>query len=122
MNTANTKLSDNWRAPSAALTALTACLLIGAVGTTHAATPGGAPAIKVAYGDLNVDSVPGTQALYARIVAAAREVCAYREVDIRDLGALSRAQACEARAISQAVHDVHSPALAALSNARVRHG
>ena len=120
MTTANTRLSDNWRAP--ALTALTACLLVGAVGTSHAATPANPPAIRVVYSDLNLESVPGTQALYARIVSAAREVCASREVDIRDLGALARAQSCEARAITQAVHDVHSPALAALFNARVGHG
>jgi UrcA family protein len=121
MNTVSTTQTGNWHT-SAALTALTACLLVGAAGATHAATPGDPPAVRVAYSDLNLESVPGTQALYARIVSAARQVCASREVDIRDLGALSRVQACEARAITQAVHDVHSPALAALSNARVRHG
>jgi UrcA family protein len=107
------RLSDNWR-HSATLTALTACLLVGAAATTHAATPSNPPAIKVAYGDLNLDSVPGTQALYTRIVSAARTVCGSRYVDIRDLGALARTQACETRAVTQAVQDVHSPALAAL--------
>jgi UrcA family protein len=121
MTTGNTRLLDNWHT-SGALTACTACLLVGAFGTTHAATPGAAPAIKVAYSDLNLESVSGTQALYARIVSAARDVCSAREVDIRDLGALARAQACETRAITQAVHDVHSPALAALSTTRVPHG
>ncbi|HKD54872.1 MAG TPA: UrcA family protein [Steroidobacteraceae bacterium] len=121
MTTATTRLSDNWRTCTT-LAALSACLLVGATATTHAATPADPPAIKVAYGDLNLQSAPGTEALYARIVSAAREVCGSREVDIRDLGALARAQACESRAISQAVRDVHSPALAALSGARVRHG
>ena len=120
MTTAITRLSANRH--SAALTALTACVLMGAIATTHAATPANPPAIKVAYGDLNLESVPGTQALYARIVSAAREVCGSREVDIRDLGALARAQTCESRAIARAVQDVHSPALAALFDARVRRG
>ena len=119
--TTTLRLTNNWR-HSAVLTALTACVLVGAAGASHAATPAAAPAIRVAYGDLNLDSTPGTQALYARIVSAAREVCGSRATDIRDLGALARAQACEARAITQAVHDVHSPALAALSNTHVRHG
>lgn len=120
MNT-TARLTDTWR-PSAVLTALTACVLVGAAGATHAATPADPPAIKVAYGDLNLDSTPGTEALYARIVSAAREVCGSRTADIRDLAAFARVQACEARAITQAVHDVHSPALAALSSARVQHG
>ena|SRR5215831_15293590 len=121
MTTATTRLSDNWRT-SATLTALTACLLVGTAATTHAATPANPPAVKVAYGDLNLESLPGTEALYARIVSAAREVCGSRDVDNRNLSALARTRACESRAISQAVHDVHSPALAALSGARVRHG
>lgn len=121
MTTATARLNDNWRT-SATLTALTACLMVGGIATSHAATPVDAPAVRIAYGDLNLDSQPGTQALYARIVSAAREVCGSRSVDIRDLGALARAQACESRAITQAVHEVHSPALAALSGTRVRHG
>ena len=121
MTIATTRLSHNWHT-SAALTALTACLLVGAAGNSRAATPANPPAVKVTYGDLNLESTPGTQVLYARIESAARQVCGSREVDIRDLGALSRAQSCESRAIAQAVQAVHSPALAALSNARVRHG
>ena len=104
------------------LTALTACLMVGAVTTSHAATPVDPPAVRIAYSDLNLDSSSGTEALYARIKSAAREVCGSRSVDIRDLGALSRAQVCESRAITQAVHEVHSPALAALSGTRVPHG
>jgi UrcA family protein len=121
MTTAPTRLSDNWRI-SATLTALTACLLVGAAATTHAATPAAPPAIKVAYGDLNLESASGTEALYARIVSAARTVCGSGDVDGRNLAALAHARSCESRAVAQAVHDVHSPALAALSGARVRHG
>jgi UrcA family protein len=121
MTTAIMRLSAN-RRHFAALTALTACVLVGTTATTHAATPSNPPTIKVAYADLNLESAPGAQALYARIVSAARQVCGSRDVDIRDLGALARAQTCESGAIAKAVQDVHSPALAALFDARVRHG
>jgi UrcA family protein len=113
--------SDYWRVP-AALTALTACLLVGAAGSAHAAVADdGAPAVHVSYGDLNLASDQGTRALYARIVSAARAVCHADEVDIRDLWALSSERSCERQAIARAVNDVHSARLAALSAARPQH-
>jgi UrcA family protein len=50
--------------------------------------------------------------LLQRITRAARQVC---EIDdIRDLTALAQSQACERRAVTEAVDAVHSERLAAL--------
>jgi UrcA family protein len=112
-----------YRRTSAALTALAACLLVGASGAAQAAAPADAlPTVTVRYGDLNLGTEQGTSALYARIVFAARQVCFSSQVDHRDLKAFSLARACETRAIAQAVHDVNSPRLAALYGTRLRHG
>jgi UrcA family protein len=114
--------SDYWRA-SAALTALTACLLVGVAASAHATTADdSAPSVTVSYRDLNLATDQGTKALYARIVSAARAVCGADEVDIRDLGALSSERSCERQAIEHAVSDVHSARQAALYVARPRHG
>jgi UrcA family protein len=90
-------------------------------GAAQADMPG-ETAIKVSYSDLNLTTAAGSQALYGRIVTAARRVCGTDKVDIRDLNTLASAQRCEAQAIAGAVHQVHSPALAALSSARARQG
>jgi UrcA family protein len=90
-------------------------------GAAQADMPG-ETAIKVSYGDLNLTTAAGSQALYGRIVSAARRVCGTDKVDIRDLNTLASAQRCEAQAIAGAVHQVHNPALAALSSARARQG
>jgi UrcA family protein len=113
------KISD-YRHVSATLTALTVCLVAGAAGVAHAAAP--ARSVTVAYGDLNLASAQGTDALYARIVSAAREVCGAGEVDIRDLRGLAAERTCESNAIAQAVHAVHNPALAALYGTRQPQG
>jgi UrcA family protein len=105
---------------AAALTVLAACTAIGAVGSAHAATAD-VPALKVRYSDLNLSSEQGSLALYGRIVAAARQVCAVD--DIRDLRAFAAATACREQAIAQAVRDVKSPTLASVHAERLRqHG
>ena len=115
--------SDYWHVPAAAVTALTACLLVGASGIAQATiADDSAPAVHVRYGDLNLASDQGTKVLYARIVTAARAVCHAGEVDIRDLGALSSERSCERQAIEHAVSDVHSAKLAALAAAGPPHG
>jgi UrcA family protein len=119
MTSIMSKISD-YRHVSATLTALTVCLVAGAAGAAHAATP--ARSVTVSYGDLNLASAQGTDALYARIVSAAREVCGAGEVDIRNLHALASERTCESSAIAQAVHAVHSPALAALYGTRQPQG
>jgi UrcA family protein len=107
---------------AAALAVLSACLATGAAGVARAdAATGETPAVTVAYGDLNLDSAQGSVALYARIAAAARKVCAMPD-DIRDLGALASARSCERQAIARAVAVVNSPRLAAVYDAHLRHG
>jgi UrcA family protein len=95
--------------------ALAACLLSVAAGTAAAASAAddsaGVRTMRVAYGDLNLATEQGSRALYARIEAAARQVCA--PDDPRNLEAFAAARACKARAIARAVNDVHSPMLAA---------
>lgn len=121
--TALTTHSIDFRRSTAALAALTACLLLGAAGAAHAVQPAdAAPTVRVSYGDLNLASEQGNSTLYARIVSAARTVCGVGEVDIRDLHALASARSCEAHAIAQAVSDVPSPKLAALYSSRLRRG
>jgi UrcA family protein len=107
----------------AALLALTVCLM-GTAAVTKAATPASAPArsMTVAYGDLNLNSTQGTNALYARIVSAAREVCGADKVDIRNLGAFASERSCESGAVTQAVQALHNPALAALAGAQEPQG
>jgi UrcA family protein len=90
-------------------------------GAVAGAAVGDIPAVTVAYDDLNVDSAQGSAALYARIAAAAREVCATPD-DIRDLGALATARTCERQAIARAVQAVNSPRLAAVYALHLRHG
>jgi UrcA family protein len=121
MNSIVTRLSDH-RRTLAVLGTFAACL-IGASGSVLAAAPADtAPSVTVAYGDLNLASEQGSGALYARIVAAARQVCYVGSVDIRDLQRYNQARSCEARAIAAAVQAVHSPQLAAIHSARQPHG
>jgi len=118
MTTANTKLRR-----TAALTALAAGLVGSVMGAAYAATPGTASAsVRVAYSDLNLHSDQGNKELYARIVSAARTVCAADQVDIRDLNALAIERSCEQQAVSSAVNQVHSPKLAAVYSAHLHGG
>jgi len=121
MTNANMKLHAPRR--TAALAALGAVLIAGVSAAAYAGSADTASAsVRVAYGDLNLASEQGNQALYARIVAAARAVCAANEVDIRNLHAYAAAQACERQAIATAVQQVHSPKLAALYSAHLHGG
>lgn len=121
MNSLTSRFSE-LRRRSAALAALTACLLTGAAAAHASAAADAVPAVTVRYADLNLATAQGADALYARIVSAARQVCLRDRLDLRDLHGLERVKACEARAIEQAVHAVNSPRLAALYGTRQRHG
>jgi UrcA family protein len=118
MKTATAKFNDYWHA--AMLAAVSACMIGGMAQVARAAEP--APSVTVSYSDLNLASAPGANALYARIVSAARVVCGASEVDIRNLRSLADERSCESNAIAQAVHAVHSPALAALAGTRQPQG
>ena len=116
MTPATSRISDLLRASAA----LTACLMIGATATAHAAAADAIPSVRVNYHDLDLATEQGTQALYGRIVSAARKVCA--PSDIRILVEVAAAQACEAQAVAQAVRTVNNPRLAATYSAHQRQG
>jgi UrcA family protein len=115
------------RTRAAVYTLLTACVAIGACAAVQAgeacavaSTAHTGNAVTVSYRDLNLATREGASALYARINHAARTVCAAG--DIRDLGAVAAANACQREAIAEAVHTVHSEQLAALYNAKMPQG
>jgi UrcA family protein len=118
MNTSTAKFSEYWHA--AMITTVSACMLAGMAQVARAAEP--AQSVTVSYSDLNLASAQGANTLYTRIVSAARAVCGASEVDIRNLRALGEERSCESNAIAQAVHAVHSPALAALAGTRQPEG
>ncbi|HEY7964803.1 MAG TPA: UrcA family protein [Steroidobacteraceae bacterium] len=103
------------------ITALGACVVM-LPGLSHAATPAaGAAAVTVRYADLNLATTAGNDALYARLVSAARQVCG-EAGSIRDLGQLAAIQACQREAVANAVHSVHSTQLAAVYAKRLGQG
>ena len=63
--------------------------------------------ITVKFGDLNVSDPEGAAALYARIHAAARTVCAGPD----DVWSRMRAYNCVQKATTEAVNKVNEPAL-----------
>jgi UrcA family protein len=93
----------------AAAVALFAALTAGA----HAAD---VPQVHVNYADLNVNTAAGAKVLYQRIRGAADLVCGV--ADTRELARLSRAQACAAHAIDEAVATVNASALTAVAEAK----
>ena len=117
MTSATSSIGDLLRASAA----LTACVIIGATATAHAAAAAdAASSVQVNYRDLNLATEQGTQALYGRIVSAARKVCA--PSDIRVLVEVAAARACEAQAVAHAVRAVNNPRLAATYSAHRRQG
>jgi UrcA family protein len=105
---------ETLRQAAPALTALSVCLLAGVSGVAHATTAAApAPTVTVPYGDLNLASTKGSDALHARIVFAARQVCAVDDVNIRNLHELALAQSCERAAIAHAEESVSGPKMAA---------
>ena len=77
------------------------------------------PTQKVSYADLDISKPAGAKALYGRIVAAARHVCALS--GFRDMGTMQWVNKCTDQAIDKAVKDVGSPALSALRPKAVMH-
>ena len=105
----------------ALITALSACIVLGAAAAAHAGEPSAsAPAVTVGYHDLNLATDAGNSALYARLEKAAAKVCVVD--DIRDLAAVAARPACVQQAIARAVGQINSPRLAALYSARAPRG
>jgi UrcA family protein len=96
------------------LSRVTAAVLFSALALSFAAmSQAGAPAdavqSTVRYVDLDASRPGGAAALYARISAAANDVC--RTMDGRDLASKNRFNRCVHKAVVEAVAKVDQPAL-----------
>jgi UrcA family protein len=67
--------------------------------------------VTVHYADLNLESAAGIESLYARIRAAAKQVCGTAERT--DFGAQSAMRTCREAAVASAVAKIGNAALAA---------
>jgi UrcA family protein len=93
------------------LPCLTLAVLLSPLATTSAAA---APGYEVAtstvkFGDLNLNSPEDVATLYARIKAAANEVC--EPTDSRSIDTFMRVRHCKEQAIRRAVADAQSSQL-----------
>jgi len=70
-----------------------------------------APAYKVRFGDLDLDTAAGSEQLYSRIRMGAESVC--RSWDGRDLKSVAKHKHCLADAVADAVAKVDNPRLTA---------
>lgn len=80
--------------------------------TTTLPAPAGALSVTVRYDDLNLMNAAGTETLYRRLAAAAREVCP--DTGGRDLTLQHTVDSCRHRAIHEAAAKVPSSRLAAM--------
>ncbi len=105
--------SNSTRMTPARIAISAAFVLASSLGIANAAPPAdNVRSAVVSYGDLNIRSAEGAQALYRRIAAAARQVCPLP--DPRDLVRAGSVHACREAAIARAVRDINNPPLAAL--------
>jgi UrcA family protein len=91
------------------IAALSACALLGlaSMAPAIAASPGSEVVAKVVrFKDLDIATAPGAEALYGRIVSAARYVCRAETYTLAD--------DCRARAVSSAVKGVSSTLLTSI--------
>jgi UrcA family protein len=84
---------------------------------THADSVDQLPTETVRFGDLNLDSRSGAEALFRRIQIAAGKVCREYEPKGSRLPSVAH-QSCMRNAVSGAVHNVDSPLLTAYYNER----
>jgi UrcA family protein len=96
----------------AAAIILCGAMALCALQVTAQAADAGLASKRVSYADIDISKPAGAKVLYGRIVAAARQVCAFS--GYKDLGAMQRVNGCVDRAINNAVKEVDSPALSAL--------
>jgi UrcA family protein len=92
--------------------ALSTLMLLGTSATTLAASRvGEIPTKKVSFRDLDLTTANGAQALYGRLMGAAREVCRGA-----DLGSIN---ACRTRAVDDAVRTIGNPLLSSIHRSTV---
>ena len=90
------------------LAALTACMAVGLVDVARSATPDQPVSVKVSYGDLDLAKAQGVHTLHARITAAARQVCAPHDFDMRDLTLYSVERSCMTETVANAESKVQA--------------
>jgi UrcA family protein len=92
------------------IAAFSACALLGlaSVAPATAASPAGSEVVAkvVRFKDLDIATAPGAEALYGRIVSAARYVCRAEAYTLAD--------DCRARAVAGAVRGVSSTLLTSI--------
>lgn len=104
-----------------AIGALSAAALLASPAASAAQPAADAPQTTVYYSFLDLSSDQRTQALYRRIVSAARTVCP--PSDSRDLAAFAASRECQREAVSRAIHQIGSARLAAVYSRSVpKHG
>jgi UrcA family protein len=103
-----------------ALAALTMFLGVAAAGSAVASETAGALYVKrsitIDYSDLDLTQPQGVNALYSRVVSAARRACS--DPQPMELARFAEFRKCVDRAVSEAVGDVNQPALAAVHRAK----
>jgi UrcA family protein len=99
------------------------CLGLGLIGgallgsQAFAAVPTDPPSIRVKYGDLNLQTPAGVEALYKRIHSAATQVC--DSGGDRNLSILTYDRKCAAATETQAIEKVNNAALSAFYQRKV---
>ena len=101
--------------------AIASIVALGLPALTIAASPSylDKGTIKVAYGDLNIDTVAGAKTLYGRIEKAAAAGCDFRP--LRELGSIRRykeSQTCYEKHVTAVVTRIDSEALTKVHNSR----
>jgi UrcA family protein len=95
--------------------------LMGGLALASPASPNTEPtAVVVKYGDLNLASDAGVNALYHRITYAARQACP--DPSINDLIFRQRVVECRQQAVARAIHQIDNSRLAALYASHSKNG
>lgn len=100
--------------PLAGLIATATCLMIV---TPALAAGADAPAKTVRYSELNLQNAAGVHTLYARLHAAARQVCATQ--DGRSVRESMAYRHCVSASLERAVREVRNDAVLALYNEKL---
>jgi UrcA family protein len=106
---------------TARIAMLLGCLLAGSLGVAQAAAPANdVPSVVVSFGDLDLSTTDGANALYKRISAAAHKVCPFED-SVHPLE-VALNNSCRTAAIARAVGKVNNAKLATVWNEHVNRG
>jgi UrcA family protein len=109
------------RTQSAGIAMLVGCLLAGSLGVAQAVTPANdVPTVVVSYGDLDLSTTDGANALYKRISVAAHKVCPFED-SVHPMQVAAN-NACRSAAIARAVSTVNNAKLATVWTEHVNRG